>query len=551
MRAVLYNAIILVQGLALLLGLPMLAVSCTQTALAPAATQTPTATPTTTPAPAPTSTPILTPILGTPSESSVPQSIGDVGLYSVTDFGAVGDGKHDDSKAFQAAINAAAIEGGAVLVPSVGGGKGYVLTETVYVKPGVTLIGSLAGFAINGSGAYLLPESFVKGPKIFARPSRLNTPLFQMEPGSTVRGLWILYDQQPMPSDEEFQDPSSVYYYPSFEEAKRNFFRDHVKAYGPTFYIPWGDNVVIEDISADRYYDFFFLKKGARVHVNRMLLYGYNKTFVVEESLDVNTINDVSIVPGVGPTAPAHVEYLDKTWRWIYAIIASQPSNVGLHIGQSDGYNLSQLSFHGVHTAIRLGASYDFPIRDPVEGTTWSNSNAMGPWGQMSNILVDACNVGIHFVWPTTMSTRISNLQIHLNYDDGSDFEASEGTGNLKNVARQAAFLFEPTYSRSNNISFIPTVLVSNFTGCSFTDPRYSPTSSIASEANGRLFLVGGDVSMEFFGFLLMHPYDDENLMIATASTAGDVNIRIRGYVRNGNPDVDKEVGKNGVKLMP
>lgn len=471
------------------------------------------------------------------------------GVYYVTDYGALGDGLHDDTIAFQNAIDTATVNGGMVVVPLVGGGRGYVLKDTVYIKKGVALIGSLAGFTNNGWAAFNLPESFIVGPKIFARPSKLHRPLFQMEGGSTAKGLWILYDQQPMPSDMEFKDPKSPYYYQSFEQAKVNFVHDHVKVYGPTFYVPWANHVVIEDIMASQYYDFFFLKGGAKVTVNRVSLYGYNRAFVIQESHDVNIVSDVRYVPNVGPTTPGPVSP-DKTYSWIYGIIVSQPSNVGLHIGASDGYIFNNLFFYGIHTAIRFGASESYPIHDWVDDTTWITSAAQGPWGQMSNVVIDQCTVGFHFVWPSHLSNRISNLQIFTAFDDGSDFNASTGTGSLMNVGKQAIFLFEPTFSKSNNISLIPTVMANNVMVASFQVPeRFSLAAADAYKANGRTFLVAGDVTMEIFGFLIDRPYN-EKLLIASAPTAEYVSIRIRGYVDTGNPGVDKEIDKNGL-VMP
>jgi hypothetical protein len=68
--------------------------------------------------------------------------------------------------------------------------------------------------------------------------------------------------------------------------------------------------------------------------------------------------------------------------------------------------------------------------------------------------------------------------------------------------------------------------------------------TAMAFEVNSRVFLIGGDISMEFFGFILMGPYSNENYMIASSSTADDVSIRIRGYLRNGDPYPDKKVDK-------
>lgn len=470
------------------------------------------------------------------------------GIVSVTDFGAVGDGKHDDTEAFQSAIDSLANTGGTVLVPSVGDGKGYVLTGTIYVKTGVAIIGSIAGFTNNAEGAFPFPENSVKGAKILARQEQMNKPLFQMERGSTARGFYIFYDEQPRPTDEEFQDKNSPYYYPSFEAAKTNFIKDHVMAYGPTFYLPWGTNCVIEDIIADGYYVFFFLKNGARVRLNRIFLYGYNRGFVIQESYDVNVISDIMLIPGFGPHAPNMPESSNKKWSWMYSIISSQPNNVGIHMGLSDGYSFNNLLFHCVNTAIRFGASEDYPIYNPVDNTYWVNKeSARGPWGHMSDIMDDGSVIGLHFVWPTTMTNRISNLQIHTVHDDGVDFSASHGTGDLNDVAKQALIVVEPTYSKENNISFIPSILISNFTGCSFNNPWYFPNTAMASEANGRVFLIGGDISMEFFGFILMAPYSNEDYMFASSSTAGDVSIRIRGYLRDSHPFPDKKINKYGM----
>lgn len=44
------------------------------------------------------------------------------GLYYVTDYGAVGDGSHDDTAAFQSALYDVTRNGGTVLVPPVGAG---------------------------------------------------------------------------------------------------------------------------------------------------------------------------------------------------------------------------------------------------------------------------------------------------------------------------------------------------------------------------------------------------------------------------------------------
>src|SRR4030042_120620 len=465
------------------------------------------------------------------------------GIVSVTDFGAVGDGMHDDTAAFQSAIDSLVDTGGTVLVPSVGKGKGYVLKRIVYIKTGVTLIGSMAGFAVNAEGVFPVPENSITGVKIFARPQEMREPLFQMESGSTVRGFYIFYDEQSRPTDKEFQNENSPYYYPSFEAAKANFIKDHIKAYGPTFYLPWSNDCVIENIIADGYYDFLFLKWGVRLRMNGIYLSGISRGIVIQESIDVNIISDLEIIPIFGPTSPFASATTNESSHWMYSIMAAQPDSVGIHMGISDGYSFDNLLFHGVNTAIRFGASEDYPIYNPVDDTYWVNTKpGTGPWGSLSNVLVDACNIGFQYIWPSYVNNRVTNLQIVAVYDDGIDFPAVGGTGTLQNVGKQAAFLVESTYNRLNNTGVCPSVFISNFSGFSIPSIWYEPVSATASEANGRVFLISGDISMEFFGFLLMWPYSLVVYMFATSSAAGDVSIRIRGLLRDGYPYPDAKI---------
>ena len=51
-----------------------------------------------------------------------------------------------------------------------------------------------------------------------------------MPEGCGMQGFFILYDRMPMPTDEEFADPESPFYYPSFEAARAGYRRDHVRA---------------------------------------------------------------------------------------------------------------------------------------------------------------------------------------------------------------------------------------------------------------------------------------------------------------------------------
>ena len=67
----------------------------------------------------------------------------------------------------------------------------------------------------------------------------------------------------PWPTDAEFADPKSPYYYPSFSAAREGFRRDHVPAVGPTIYVTTGLRVHIEFVVASRYVDMIYFAAGA------------------------------------------------------------------------------------------------------------------------------------------------------------------------------------------------------------------------------------------------------------------------------------------------
>lgn len=457
------------------------------------------------------------------------------GIVSVRAYGAVGDGATDDTAAFQAAIDEAAKTGAAVLMEPVEPGKGYVLTHTVTLAQGVSLIGSLAGMPfIAWEG---VPREIQTGPVILARPredqytGERKAPLFLLQGGNTLRGLYILYDEQPWPSDAEFDDPASPYHYDSLDELTERFIPEHVAPVGPTIEVQAGvASTTIEDITCGRYRDFFYTRAGGKIVISRCYLFGYGRAFAIREAKDVVRISEIHIVPNVeGPISWQHAR--------LHAAITASPANAAFDFGSVDGYSIADVAVFLTHTGFRLGASEAQPFLDPVTGETVSFRWGVGPWGSMHNIKLDNCVIGFDCVMGTILPNQMTNVMVHTSIDTKARFPAEGG-----DVARQAAFLLEPEFIGA-------TLQISNLSLSSFAPLNVVATGRMVQEANGRAFLLdcpGGrekvdyanrDVaSIEVFGLVISNIPETHFL----AKTPGTVpSVRVRGFVHNGTPRED------------
>ncbi len=475
---------------------------------------------------------------------------GQPGTFFVTDFGAVGDGKNDDSAAFQEAIDAAAQDGGVVVVPSVSGRRAYVLNSTVIVRTGVSLIGAVVGTGLDVAGPYPWPDTDLTGAKIFARPSPVTQPMFQLEPGTTVQGLWISYDQQPLPSDRELQSENGDFQYRSFDDVSDFFIEEHVAPAGPTFYVESGDQVLLSNIVADRYYDFLYLKTGGPLRVDGLALYGYQRGFIIESSNAVNVFSNIAFGPNVGPFVPGPAG--GDTWTWAFGALASNLNNVGFHFGRSDGFVLDNVSFQGGNTAIRLGSAFDFPVVDPVTQDFTVSDPGLGPWGQIEDLRIDNAAVGLHLVAPSIHPLQLTNVSMSAGIDDGRTFSAEGGSGDLASVSRQGLLLAEPTYNADANgvPAQVPAILAANVSVAGRADVElFGDAAATPDDINARAFLIDGDIGVEINGFALGLPYDD-SLMIATGGNADTVSIRMRGVLNAGQPESDKIADGDGVEVL-
>jgi hypothetical protein len=120
------------------------------------------------------------------SFSEEAKSMEDNTKLNVLDFGAKGDGKTDDTQAFQKALDEAGKKGGIVFVPA----GDYLIKSHLLIPPNVTLEGVAKAPPTTslGYGSTLLA---VEG-----KGSTEGTPFIILQRNSTIKGLVIYYPEQ-------------------------------------------------------------------------------------------------------------------------------------------------------------------------------------------------------------------------------------------------------------------------------------------------------------------------------------------------------------------
>ncbi len=451
-----------------------------------------------------------------------------LGAITVRSYGAKGDGRTDDTRAFQRALDAAAKRGDTVWIEPVKPGGGYVLTRRVTVPQGVSLIGAPAGMPfIAWEGT---PRRMQTGAVILARPApseysgKAKAPLFELTGGNTVRGLYILYDQQPWPSNKEFTDPDTRYPYRSDEERRRRFLTDHVKPMGPTFTIRNGvASTTIEDITCGRYWDFFAVSGGGKVFINRCYLFGYKRAFAMREAKDTVRIDGIHIVPNVE-------EPISWQHAILHDIITSHPDNIAFDFGSVDGYSINDVVVFLAHTGMRLGTSADKPFLDPVTGESTVHPWGQAPWGSVHNLKLDNVTIGIEAVLGTILPNQFSNCMIHVSIAPDQRFAAADG-----DIGRQAAVVVDPGFAGG-------TLQFTNLSLSSFAPTNVVASGRMVQQANGRAFLFDspGKCSSVVINGLVMSNIPADRLFAATADTK--MWLRVIGWTRDGEPQPDLSI---------
>ena len=123
-------------------------------------------------------------------------------IVSVTDFGAKGDGKTDDTQAFQKALDSFGNQGGTVYVPR----GAYLFAGNLNVPQAVTLKGAFESVpSHNGIRNAGLPKPGDDGTTFLITGGRGNehdTPFITLNTNSTLRGVvmyWPLQDPEKIP----------------------------------------------------------------------------------------------------------------------------------------------------------------------------------------------------------------------------------------------------------------------------------------------------------------------------------------------------------------
>jgi hypothetical protein len=451
------------------------------------------------------------------------------GVVTVGQFGAVGDGETDDTESFQAALDSVAEVGGTVLVEPVVPSGGYVLTRRVTLPRGTSLIGSAAGmpfFLWEG-----VDRELQRGLVILARPAESEylgderQPLFHLSGGNTIRGLYILYDEQPWPSDDELRAGDFAGFGSETAFIER-FVPERVAPHGPTIMVQAGTaSSTIEDITCSRYYDFLYMPGGGKIVVRRCYLYGYKRTFAGREVKDTIRISEIHLVPNVQS---------EISWQHslVHAAITTHPDNIAFDFAEVDGFSVTDVTAFLVHTGFKLGASQAHPFVDPVTGeqvwTEWGTT----AWGSISNIKLDNCAVGFDCVMGTILPNQLSNIMIHVSIDPGEKL-----TLGGEEVAHQAAFLIRPEFAGA-------TLQVSNLSISSFAPTRVAANAAMVHQAGGRAFIIDCPSGMPAKDYasrdrahidihgLVVSNIDEAHLLATPPGTVASISVE--GFVHNG-----------------
>jgi hypothetical protein len=257
------------------------------------------------------------------------------GVFSVKDFGAMADGKSDDTAAIQKAIDAAAEKGGEVVLPP---GR-YLVAGSLQVKVGVSVTGS-----------HDAPQSIepLIGTVLLAtggRDDESAPALFEMGSSSMVRGLTIWYPEQ---------KPEDIHPYPW------------------TFHLTGFDNTV-ENVTLINSYNGIQVGPEPNVRHRIRSVYGC----VLRRGLLVDTCTDIGRVENV----QFHCHW------WSAASIGGDSDKVYKYMGENlEAFVFGRTDWEYVTNDFVFPAKIGYRFVETKQGACN---------GQFTGIGADSCNIAV------------------------------------------------------------------------------------------------------------------------------------------------------------
>lgn len=281
------------------------------------------------------------------------------GEYSVTDFGAVGDGQTDDTAAFQKALDAAGATGGVVKVPA----AKFLIKGTLTIPADVTLEGAWRAPARSpqSKGSTLLVTAGKGEPE--------GTPFLSMSECSMLNGLVIHYPEQ------EDKNPPHAY--------------------------PWtvrgqGDNITILDTLMTNPYQAvdFGTNPCGRHLISRLYVQALYRGIVVDKCFDIGRIENVHVWPFWSTSGPARDFTMQQGIAFIFGRTDWEYVSNSFCIGYSVGFLFKAFNDGPGNVLLTQSGSDVGPCAVRVEnvqahaGITFSNCQ------MMAGIEVEPTNTG-------------------------------------------------------------------------------------------------------------------------------------------------------------
>lgn len=296
-----------------------------------------------------------------------PRNPGDVVIYQadVLDYGAIGDGKTDDTAAFQKAIDAVAnMGGGTVYVPA----GSYVIKGTLTVRRSVYLLG-------EWSNPDASPEEITKGTVLLAKGSKGKadaTPMITIGASAGVVGLTVYYPDQSIQSPVEY--PAAF------------LIKDNVEGKG------WQHASSIQNVTVVNAWRGIAADQGNQLPFLRdVYISALDYGFRINKCYDCARVITMHISPAYWA---AYEGISEET-------VAEQTkkSAKGVILMRTDGQMMNDL----VVRACRIGLSLERNTEDAGETAGYTN---------LSNVKLLDCTIGVNHEYN---SASISMAQIHCS----------------------------------------------------------------------------------------------------------------------------------------